>query len=350
MAWTNAEVNKDLQTLVDMYKNETDPNKRKILLDFFNGFNRRYYPDKNKDKIDDTFEGMFKFRQIYPALEQFFDLANKTGFISRDYILHDDRPDIKLEEAYELLHEFFRSCGKEIFDYYSILEKQRDSCLNFSEDNCKFKGRIIPIPILEKAYIIVSLKKNRSIKEILNTLAHEYGHGAISLINSDRYYSETVFTEIESYFLQLIGLDYFYNATNDPFYLNQMHNLSLIGSVNAFIILSRKEAAEKTMFSSKDYSKTKSRFEEEIKKKICDYSSITTTLSRDVCYAYSFLCAVELFELYKQDKEAAINALMNIVTRKTDFVDDEIENINSQVTPVKSMAKHLDKIKHVIKQ
>ena len=352
MAWTYEDIIEDYNSLCTMYHDENNKDIKQNILNTLYGVKKYIMPDNTKDNIDDSidniYDNLFKYRQIYPVLERYYDLVNKTGFRFGHYIKRDIGIDIKLEDAYELLHEFFKSCGKEIFHYYTILEKQRDTYLDFSNMGQNYKGFIIPFPILEKVYINVPLK-DRTIKDSLETLTHEYGHAVISLMNKNRYYSENSFYEIESYFFELIGLDYFYNETKDSFYINDLYNLSHAETRNVHNILSRKSAAEEAMISEKNYDKIKNICEKEIKENGTDFNKYPTYFSSDIRYSFSFLCAVELFELYKKDKDLAINTLINIATKNAKNIEEELEIINSHIKPIKSMVKHLDRIKHVTK-
>ena len=59
-------------------------------------------------------------------------------------------------------------------------------------------------------------------------------------------------------------------------------------------------------------------------------------------YLFGYICAVELFETYKEDPELALDLYKKIIKRKKN--QSEYDSIYDNITPVKSLNKHINRL------
>ena len=183
-------------------------------------------------------------------------------------------------------------------------------------------------------------------KNTLSTLTHEYGHGIGALLNDNRYNNGNTFSEIESFFFELIGLDYYRKATNDPFYdkLNKKYINNLI--MRCHNIMSIENSCEEALSSkATSYRSIKDKCMKLLTDNGYSFKDEPINLNLEISYAYSALAALELFYIYKEDKKASFDILEKIVNR--DKEEDEINSIGNRLILCKSLTKQINEIKHV---
>lgn len=281
----------------------------------------------------------------YPIIESFISKIKDTEDqidISKVFKLPDENKSLLLtqRDSIELIHEFFRTTPKEIFGIHNRLYK-REKYIRFGQ--CKSPetgGEMIFIPGVNKPYITINIDQNSN---LLASISHEEGHAIASLINPNRYQRDehSFYSEIESLFFELIADDYFENELDSETFKNEKLNELLDYFVIAMMIIDQKNIAD-IGFKQKNPTAKTIKIDRSILN--CD-SSIdigACIIEEYMKYAISYIVAIELYELYKEDKEQAIEKLKNILNRNEN--DSEYRNIMTTVIPNKSLVKFRDRL------
>ena len=352
MTWDSKDLREDLDKLRSMYRKEKDISKKERLIEVIHSLmldiceyeiGEVSYIDGEIDNSTLLFNSTPKFTMYYPTIYKFINALNNTDY---DYPFGDgyvfgSNEELTQDDMFMLIHDFYKSCGKKIYNYYSKMEKEQDKYLNLRNDMGSGEGITYSVPILNKRYIEIGI--NGNYKDSLSTLTHEYGHGIATFMNPYRYISNDFFIEIESLFFEYIGLDYYYRETNDPFYRNYLEDMINNNYWKANNIVAMKRVSDKTFNNMKDDKTSEKLCNRYLHKEGFDVNDITIDLDTSMKYLFSYIVAVELFEIYKEDKCLAFDLLERIVNR--DSTLSEYASIYNTVEPVKHMVKHIDRIK-----
>ena len=349
MGWSSKDLRNDLKELRKMYNQETDINKKEELLSAINTLmlticdieiGEDSYTDINDWFL--LFKSVPSFSMYYPDIYKFINTLNASNLECFDNIIPcSDKEEIKKEDIFAMMHDFYKSVGKEIFNYFLEIDNDHDKYINYDEEMESTDGITYYVPILNKRYYSIgSCGDNR---ELLSTLTHEYGHSIASVINPKRYFNDDFFTEIESIFFELIGLDYYYDITKDKYFSDLIVDKTNTYYWSANNVTAMKRVSDKTFKNMNDEISSLKYCKKYLKEEGFDEKTISIDVDDKMKYLFSYIVAIELFEIYKEDKGLAINLLKNIVNRDKDI--SEYASIYSNVVPVKSLKKHLERIK-----
>ena len=346
MSWTDSDLRRDLETLRTMLNNEIDIEKkqylhsiiRSVMISMCESDGDFLSNIVDRGVANDAILNVTHYELYFPMMEKFCSILNKCNYKCVPPLKYDG-DDIKREEAFELVHDFFRSFGTRAYGYYKIMEDNSDKNIRLKKDMSTHEGDIVNIPVLDnKMYINIGLKGYN--KELPSTLAHEYGHGIALFMNPDRCVNEDFFREIESIFFELCGLDYYYKTTKDEFYKDVINDFTSEECYSANLLLALRRVAYKVFNNYKDMETNDMLAKCLIKREGYPRNYLTIDFDRTVRDIVSHIVAIELFEIAKDDKEEAINLLDKIVNDK-----DQYHSVHNIVTPCKSLSKHIDWIK-----
>jgi hypothetical protein len=348
VGWTSKDLRDDLKELKKMYKSETDPDKKEEIISaihtvMYNICDIEMGDDSLADISDSMllFNSVPKFTMYYPVVYKFLNVLNATSYDPLEHVqFKTDKEEIKKEEIFPMMHDFYKSLGKEVFKYFSEVDNTRDKSVNLIEDIDAVEGVTYSVPVLNKRYMVVGTFGD--LRDTLSTLTHEYGHGIATVINPNRYSSDDFFIEIESLFFELLGLDYYYNMTNDTFYSDCLKDKVTTYYWNANNVTAMKRVSDKTFMNMNDGLSSRKLCKRYLKIEGFDDDKLTIDVDDKMKYLFSYIVAVELFETFKEDKELAINLLERMVNREKNV--SEFNSIFDNVVPVKSLNKHLERI------
>ena len=348
MEWTSNDLRKDLDKLKSLYKLEKDINRKEEILRAINSTMLNIcdleLQEKSEELIPDPmilFSSVPKYTMYYPYLYEFHNKMIDSGYDVQSYVdIESSKEEINRYEIKPLINGFYESLGRKIYDKYQ--EVNRDNALYINIDNDIDAGNAIEyyVPILNKRYVLLGgFGDNR---DIVNTLTHEYGHSIASVINPNRYYKEDFFTEIESMFFEMIGADYYYKETNDEWYMLHLKNKVNNYFIDASDVLAMKRVSDKTFKNMNDQESSFNLCYKYLRRENFNDLFIPIDVDDRMKYTFGYMIAIELFETYKEDKDLAFTLLENIVNRKKN--ESEYSTIMSNVTPNKSLKKHLDRV------
>ena len=267
------------------------------------------------------------YKEIYPYLEDFHSQVKYLVDFSKRG--HGPKSQLKLtdEEILDLMHDLFKSTNKKIFDAYSVLEKNRDKSININHDKSSNYGAHFWFEFVDDRFIEVGTKGDMELT--LPVLAHEIGHFIGSLANEPRYVSEGSYCEVESIFFELVAYDYFAKTISHDYYINAMSGEFEAYSNDINGILITKNITDE-FFDNFTKVKDPYAYHSCLVNSSCGFSH------KDINYAFSFLAALELFEIYQEDKDLAIDLLYKIME------EDKTKSEVSKITDNIDLNSHLD--------
>ena len=277
------------------------------------------------------------FKEVYPYLEDFF---NKVKYLV-DYSVKYGGPESKhifsREEMIDLVHDLFRSTNKKVYDIYCILDNNSDYSIRFNINLSSNQGSHYCFPFVKDRFLDIGTDGDMELS--LSTLAHEAGHFIGSIANEERYLTDRNYCEVESLFFELIAYDYFGDTLYKEYYVDTMKKFfeSYIRDANS-ILITRNIADE--FFST--FNRVKDPYGYYASLINSNSRSSRVELSKDINYTFSFIAALELFEIYKEDKDLAIDLLFKIMSE--DKSKSEVARITDNIELNSHVDKHIKRL------
>ena len=337
--WNSNDLREDLILLNEMQKKENDINMREYYSLIIGAIYDNIVDLESDSSVieepnyENTIRDFSTCNLYYPYIKKYQDLYLKNSISNDKYIYHRKNYKINKKDTFELIDNFYKSFDKEIYNHFKTV---LNNCkINYYKNNDINDGEIISVPILGKNYI--GIAKKRDIREEVVSLTHELGHATILDMNKKRYYYDK-FTEIESFFFELLGCDFFAKELNDKFFIEEKKGYLSYNFELAEGILNTKSLILRLF---KENSKISSKKFDKIMKQDSEYLSLDIDL--DVTYLFSYIVAIELYENYLIDKDKALQKLINITSNSNE--KSEYERILNNVTPCKTLTKNFDRYK-----
>lgn len=221
------------------------------------------------------------------------------------------------EETVELCRDFYREQGPFFSKAFNEFCEEAEDHLLFFEPNENSEGEMDFIESTGDAFIFSPDYKNIKKPSIL---LHESEHVIDSYINP-KFYRNKIIREIASTFMEMIGCNHLskvLNLGNDGDKRRaQIH--TIVKSTANFV--TKKVEVLHFMSGLRDQSvrqvlrKTHAKFK--YSKDYIRYM-FETNLVEDYYYQISYLISIELYELYKIDKDKALYILIDIITNGND--------------------------------
>ncbi len=239
---------------------------------------------------------------------------------------------------FDLSREFYKQFGGKIFKLYEEFDREKRYRINYQNYSSN-SSRVYTIPRINKFYMNLGCASDD--RDIICAFIHEAGHVITHKFNEKRYNSTDIFCEIESIFFEILAEQFLRDKLKDDYFLDneQIRADRYYKVANVIDILN---IAYNKVFNNLD----KIENHHEAFKKVCHeeglLKGVSINFDDSVKYVFSFICAVELVEIYKVDKEKAIRLLSDIVS--TDKTVPEYEKITRNVTPNEHMEQYVKKL------
>lgn len=303
----------------------TNNQKMNEIINSFNYY-RRYY------SLIDLYNSILnKYNKKTEKIVSTYDSIEEPELFDYKYITHD--------EALTLNYEFFSKIDEEIFKYFEILYKDRYKSIKFSKDDStlsqyKVDGYCIFIDVVCKNFI--NINDTIGLSKVVD-LAHECGHAVANLFIENIYDTRDNFlTEMASLFFELafhndIGekIDTFENT------LLQFEKMNYF-NCEANLLLYHSQLIEswqhnKYNVSPDFYRYLKNKYQlrrTDIKE------SLNISIETDGPYIISYMVALELLHIYKDNKKEAMNILKQMLIKiknndSLDIVSEFIPNFDN---------------------
>ena len=221
------------------------------------------------------------------------------------------------EETVELCREFYKEQGPFFSKAYDEFYEEAEDHLLFFKPNKNSEGEMDFVESTGDAFIFSPNYRNIKKPSIL---IHEAEH-VIDAYNNPKFYRNKIIREVGSTFMEMIGCNHLAKVLNvggdGDKRRAQIH--TIVKSTACF--LTKKVEVLYFMSGLRDQSvkqvmrKTRGKFR--YSKDYIKYM-FETNLVEDYYYQISYLISVELYELYKIDKDKALYILIDIITNGND--------------------------------
>ena len=323
--WDSIDLRKDLRVIKKALEKEKDPVKRAFLYSSLYDLKTSIIDEEtiksreeriNSNNLVRLLFNSPKYDEIYLYFELFRKKLAPTYLdmsVSNSKIPMGNSSiksiSLSQDEMLELINEFYKTMGKEIYNIYKNLYKDRFERVRFSET--LDTSYMIPVQFLNKSYVQIGSARRHICEEQLSSLAHEEGHCIGFLINPYGYIDEhRSFKEIESIFFQMLACRFFSKELNTPFFDNQLKEMLEFYYYEAEELLEYRKIADICFGQFNPDAEDLILPDENLKYALENLLYNPDNLANQIKYGFSYMVAIELFELYQEDKEEALKRLI----------------------------------------
>jgi len=348
MSWTTEDMRDDLEVLKNMYKNTNDSKTKEKLVSAIHSVMMTIAEIEVEEgrpySMYDFWllmNDMPKFEMYIPEIKSFHNAFNSQNHrLPDNAFLNVPKSSLTNKDVDNLLRGFYRTMPNKYNRIFLTHYNQKDRYLNYAKGIETTEGITYMMPLINKEYISVGDDGDK--RDQLITLTHEYGHQIAHKLKDGRYCSDDFFVEIESIFFQLLCEDYYAKETNDEFFKTKLQYHPQYYVDKSKELLAFKRVTDKTFKNMATTNEAYELCDKYLAKEGFDPETVQIDIDDVMKYTYSYLVAVELFELYQDDKELAFNILEKIVRRGKRT--SEYDSIHDNLTPVKSLKKHVKRV------
>jgi len=291
------------------------------------------------------------FNKIKFAWDPYFDFYTIANFDDEMKFSNKTRT-FSNKDLLELTHDFYKQLDQEFFKYFNKLYKIKDkrvSFIPFNEGENYGETRIVT-----KANApYINVKKLATYQDVFSTV-HEFSHGISSLMNPRHITPEKMlFTEIDSTFMELIAADYFSKILDNEkiqTYKAEKHHF--------YSEIAERFVSYLKLIILEDLLKEGYTNKKRLKSFAIGYCNLNKDSFNDLIYGgyesydkylLDYMFAVELYTLYKLDKDAALYYLKRIINLKRPTSEKYFEDIlKLGIIPNANMLEYHEEIKNYL--
>ena len=252
------------------------------------------------------------YRRFFPKVKAFYN----DGVKITDQFHCAFKPlDISHDELIEVTRTFFKEQGEFFLKHYDHVLRDAEHHISFVSPDSNTAGEMYYFRSVNEAFLFIP--DNKSV-DMLYSFTHESEHALDADANPD-FYENCGIRETSALFMELIASDYFnevFHLDNEGFY-NHLGNLTAV-KIDTYDIMERQRMI-------KLYKKIMDYSDEAIMKRLLnkwnqEYLDLRKDSSLLSLYFYQipYLIVIELYKIYKTDKEKAIYILIDIILNGTD--------------------------------
>lgn len=283
-------------------------NLQKIIEDEYN--NEHHNKTKLLDSYNDIKETLQPIEFLWEDFKIFDNTINKKLKIPKL-----KRNSLSKEDLLTITHDFYKSLNKYFYGNFMKNFYRRNDHIIFQSYSNNICGETIGIPSLKESFIRIYRDYNN--EDILTTV-HEYSHATSLSINPNHLTeSKTLYTEIDTIFMELVASEYisklFKDNSSTIFNASKLNEYSSYAEDISIMI----KTIESEKYAENGYSNNKT-----LKKIAAEVLDFVPDIIDDVIgepnldniiYLTSYMFALELFNLYNEDKEKALYILKRII-------------------------------------
>lgn len=345
--WDNRDLRKDVKALEKMYKEEQNPALREQIAYYIMEAKACIFEEENEVEQEESENGLDVLTRMVPIFRVYYPHINDfrkklTRFIKKQETLplinsQNEGLELRKEDIMDLVNELYKSIGGDIYEHFCKVYNNRHKWIRYIADEIDYANMIF-IPGVNKPYMTLGATGKDRYRNDLIDAAHEMGHGLVSLMSPERYYGDDYFfNEIETTFFELIAQDFFAKELGDTgFYDDEEARLETYYCTAEDILANQRLVDKRYSLGNP----TKEELFNAIANKQLQgmlLASDEADIQKDIKYLFSYIVAIELYEIYKQDPKTALEMLKAILVKKEK--ESEYTNITRIVTPNKSLIK-----------
>ncbi len=243
------------------------------------------------------------------------------------------RCSLSQDDILSLTHDFYRSLGSFYFgNFMKHFYRRKDHIVfrKYQEESICSGSSIC---LSSKPESFIEVFRTYTIDDVLTTI-HEYSHAISATINPANFdLAKNNFIETDTLFMELIANDYLKSLTNDKNLLitkaeNHLQEISFALDLSDLISLVETEETLKSGYTSNRVMKKAA--SEECGIHPMELENILQNVamsSGNVEYIMSYLLSIELYNIYKQDRDKALYLLKKFILLDCDSQEQYYSNI-----------------------
>lgn len=364
--WDYDDINREIAKLAIMVQEEKDLIKKSYYLRVIDQVkcllvNNKEVIVSNNQRMNEIINSFNYYGRYYSLIEVYnfvvscydskteeivnaYNSINEPELFDYEYITND--------EVLAMNYEFFSNIDQELFNYFKELYKDRYSSIKFTKNDPiltddKSDGNCLFIDVVRKNFINVN--DSQGLSKAVN-LAHECGHAIVNLFIGNIYdIRDDFLIEMASIFFELA----FHNDIGDN--IDSFENTLLqFEKMNYFNYTADSLLYHKELIESWEYNdyNVSTDFYHYLKSKYglsrnTVKDCLKTSIESEGPYIISYMVALELLHIYKDNKKEALNMLKKILikSKSNDSLDIISEFIPSFDNLNLEIAQLHDKIK-----
>lgn len=309
--WNNELIDRQLKKVKYLYKKNpsesllTDIESLKLIKNkIINPF-----PEKSsfKEQMNSNIASLYEYEDFLEDIKSFSQMKSS---LEAYLISFSDKFDNPIEAILGFTHDFYNNLDKDFATAFNKIYKARKNNLMFSDK------RSITVTINSLNYSYLNVKRQNTIEDYFYSI-HEYGHAITDLIFYRYCYCyKYPFTELVPLFMELIAAD----EINDTFF-DLDKDIASYKAIALYTVLdySREISLFYSFIAHCDkYPYNKSQMQLNLAK----YANISENNANKILtmsnlerfsYTIPYLVAIELYYLYRVDKEKALYYLKELI-------------------------------------
>lgn len=359
--WDINNFKKDLKSLKELLKKETNEEKKAELKYYIDELNRTIKIENIEELYAKKRECLGEVVLTYSRYQRYFEIFNQYNAmrnkILNKYNLTEEQIEdfffnieevykfkkYSTEECFEIAKEFYGNLDNSMYKNFLKIYKDRYNLVKVEENKyLNIDGCCTFVEGVNKPYIWIG---NKPGIQKTNTLIHELAHAITQIQNPKRFVEarDLFGTEIESMFAELI-------FTND--YLKDKNQVeqALIFLENTFVFFNDIDALINQKIIADSYDKDIITIDKELYNNLRKKFNLTKRNVNDAImidminygtYVVSYMVALELFHIYRQDKKEAIKILKLFLK---DYQKDTYITIRKYLNNLPNVEKEANKL------
>lgn len=216
------------------------------------------------------------------------------------------------EELFEIISMFFKSIpNKELYNSFLELTDYKKGLINiqYVKDSNNCHGFCIVDSYNHIPYINV-LRNNTALD--LAALFHEIFHMIVRCNETPNHINSksTIYDEVEGYFSNLLICDLAIQNGFENRYFDFITTNDLLSSILSLQYIDGTISFIKNIENNPNIDEF-----------------VNPYIGEDISTAFSYLCALDFYNLYKNDPEGTINNILKLASLKGENIQDELSNI-----------------------
>lgn len=365
--WAEESKRKDIDKLLQIAHNETDPVKKAYILQVIDKTRRNLEAENISDIVTprttnsiflDLLDENLNYQRYYGMISAFLTIFDDYEMPTQTNLDTISKIDLKKyerrlsdEEAFTLVHDFYLNTDEIFRTLFSKYINKKYTTIKFSKDeplleNFDCDGLNFCVDILMKNYILI---RDIDGYRKANLLSHEFGH-ALSFLYEPKAlytYQDTFLNEAASLFFEF--------AFNYEVIMKQS---GIIGAEYSISTLENITADAELLLLhdplldiwKNNGNKANNEFYRKIKEEMgltrrIVNGSIHTSINEEGVYVFSYILSIYLLKIYKQDKKEAFRLLREMLDN---YKEDSFIVLNSIMPNIIEIKSEIEDINYTV--
>lgn len=297
-----------------------------------------------KEVISSDFDVVHRYGYYCPYIRLLDEYYEKLSVTPKKTL---PQIDVSESKIVTVSCDFFAQLKGVFADTHSEISKEFKDTLHFHKLTKRNKETGQTYSVYNTGLTFIELGIDGTIQDYTSTI-HEMGHGVSCFLNSQAMwdFEKYCFIEVDALFFELLGIDYVgkkLNLERDSFDINMqilydyLYSSHLLATkLDMYSELTRKELAN--VFVVNEYLKEQKNFN------VRGRSDVLKTYIREYMhYVVSYLTAVELYLIYQDNHEEALDLLFKIILQKESSSVEYLEFVRSLgIEPGKNFGRYIE--------